>query len=332
MTRLLIVVLAALAIFATGFEGSTNGVARASASEVSATSSVVDMYVKVDGARLRSRPSTESMVKATLRLGTKVRAETQTVTGADGRRWYKVTYNSLGGYMREDLLSRTKPGSDPGTGGRNLTIPVLMYHSIGSGGSRYNVSFESFKQQLDWLRANGYTTVTLPSVYNYIYSGGSLPRKPVVLTFDDGYANHWNAVQAMNARGMKGVFYVPVYSGLSTEKLKSMAANGHQIASHTFNHPNLTTLSDSQLRHEIAGSKQALESRLGIPIRHFAYPYGAYNDRVIAAVKAAGYQGAVAAWGGSRWTPAKRWVQPRVEVSGLLSLNGFANLVRSHTG
>lgn len=96
-------------------------------------------------------------------------------------------------------------------------------------------------------------------------------------------------------------------------------------------HPMLTQVSDARLAREVEGCKLALESKLGAPVRHFAYPYGGYDSRVIAAVIAAGYDGAVAAWGDGNHTPARRWRQPRIEISGHLGLAGFAGLVRAHS-
>ncbi len=177
-----------------------------------------------------------------------------------------------------------------------------------------------------------YTTVSLPQVYDYTYEGGKLPSKPVVLTFDDGWASQWNAVLELNARRMKGIFFVMGGSiGLSDAQLRRMAGWGHEIEAHSLTHPDLPQLSDGQLYNEVAGSKKTLESRLGVPIHFFAYPYGSYNGRVIDAVAAAGYRGGIAAWGGGYWTPDQRWTEPRIEISGFASLQEFAYLVRSAT-
>ena len=91
---------------------------------------------------------------------------------------------------------------------RPLAIPVLEYHDVGYGVGTYQVTLPAFRQQLDWLQARGYTTVTLGQVYAYMFAGGRLPARPVVLTFDDARTSQWNAVRELNARGMRGVFFV----------------------------------------------------------------------------------------------------------------------------
>jgi len=64
--------------------------------------------------------------------------------------------------------------------------------------------------------------------------------------------------------------------------------------------------------------------RLGWPVRYFAYPYGESNGRIWAAVRAAGYRGAMNATGGIAGDPEKRWSAPRIEIGGTLSLDAFA--------
>jgi len=215
---------------------------------------------------------------------------------------------------------------------RALTIPVLEYHDVDFGVGTYQVTLPAFNAQLDWLRANGYTTVTLQAVYEYLFEGGDLPAKPVVLTFDDGRASQWNAVQALNARGMTGVFFIlGGGNALSDGQIRQIVAQGHEIESHTMSHPQLSRLSDAQLVYELVRSKQSLEAKYGVPIRYLAYPYGDYDARVINATSAAGYSGALAAWGGGSWTPQKRWQEPRIIVTGFATLGEFAGLVRGAT-
>lgn len=262
----------------------------------------------------------------------------------NGYDWYKITgYDaagesgwSAGRWLLPTSRKQTAPpvvsNPVPRLELRTLTLPVLMYHNIGYGWDRYAVTLSAFRDQLDWLQNSGYTTVTLPQVYDYMYEGGTLPSKPVVLTFDDGWASQWNAALELNTRGMKGVFFVMGGGiGLTDAQLQQMAVWGHEIEAHSLTHPDLTQLSDEQLYNEVAGSRKTLESRLGVPIRFFAYPYGSYNGRVVDAVAAAGYRGGIAAWGGGYWTPDQRWVEPRIEISGFASLDEFAYLVTSAT-
>lgn len=208
---------------------------------------------------------------------------------------------------------------------RSIHIPVLMYHRFGDPAERYQMPYWFFAQQLDWLQANGYTTITLSQLYDYIAGYGDLPARPVVLTFDDGFGSQMAAADMLHQRGMVGVFFVTTaQNGLDLATLSSW---GDEIGAHTIHHPDLTTLSDAQLWSELADARAQLQAWSGQPVNILAYPYGAYNSRVIATAQAAGYRAAVAAWGGKDWTPDKWWAEPRVEVSGLISLDTFIGYV-----
>ncbi len=111
-------------------------------------------------------------------------------------------------------------------------------------------------------------------------------------------------------------------------QIKDISDRGHEIGSHTISHPDLTSLSAEQLAYELEASRSELRAITQHPIDFFAYPYGASNERVVAAVQAAGYRGAVAAWGGTGWHPELRWMEPRVEIAGYLSLGEFAAFVQ----
>jgi peptidoglycan/xylan/chitin deacetylase (PgdA/CDA1 family) len=212
---------------------------------------------------------------------------------------------------------------------RALDLPILMYHRIGVPESRYQMSMWRFEQQLGWLGANGYTAVTLAQVYDYLYGFGQMPSRPVVLTFDDGWVSHWNAAAALERHGMRGVFFVTLDQPRMPDwQIRSLAERGHEIGGHTNTHPDLTAIGDARLWAEVAGNRQRLQDISGSPVDFFAYPYGAWDGRVIAAVESAGYRGAVAAWGGRGVRHDLRWTQPRVEVIGMVSIEDFIRQVR----
>ena len=212
---------------------------------------------------------------------------------------------------------------------RAFNIPVLMYHHVGEDAARYTIPLWRFEQQLDWLQGAGYNTVTLSEVYDAVEGIGTLPSNPVAITFDDGYVEQWGAAEAMRVRGMRGTFFI--LSGASTLadwQIRAMADNGNEIGSHSISHPDLTTVSDGQLWSELVDSRAALQAISGQSVDIFAYPYGAYDSRVIWAVEAAGYRAAVAAWGGTWWSPEKWWVEPRIEIGGTLTLDEFTVYLR----
>lgn len=178
-------------------------------------------------------------------------------------------------------------------------VPILMYHVIGDPEGEVPfldlwLSETDFRDQVNWLADNGYTAVTLVQVQEAWYDGGTLPEKPVVLSFDDGVLGQYLfGLPILREKGWAGQLNLKAEgSDLSTEQVKKMYRAGWEIASHTTTHPDLTTLDAAGLEAELAGSKRQLEKELGIEIVNFCYPAGRYNDTVIEAVKSAGYRGA----------------------------------------
>jgi peptidoglycan/xylan/chitin deacetylase (PgdA/CDA1 family) len=110
--------------------------------------------------------------------------------------------------------------------------------------------------------------------------------------------------------------------------IKQLIAAGWEIDAHTITHPDLTTVSASQLQTELAGSRAKIKSEFGQPANFFAYPAGKYDDTVIAAVKAAGYKGAVTELPGAA-TPDKPYELARVRIDGSDGVDGFASKMRS---
>jgi peptidoglycan/xylan/chitin deacetylase (PgdA/CDA1 family) len=170
---------------------------------------------------------------------------------------------------------------------------------------------EDFSGFLDLLAAGGYRAWTLFEAARRVRAGETLPRRSVVLTFDDGcrcFAEH--ALPALAQRGMTAtVFAVSQEVGgenewdqaagerrerlLAAEELRELADQGVEIGSHGRLHRDLTTCSGEDLEGEAAGSRHELEEALGRPVHTFCYPYGRWDHRARAAVEAAGYLAAV---------------------------------------
>ncbi|HSX28344.1 MAG TPA: polysaccharide deacetylase family protein [Candidatus Saccharimonadales bacterium] len=118
----------------------------------------------------------------------------------------------------------------------------------------------------------------------------------VSVTFDDGWESAYkNAAPVLSQYNIPSTFYIitdtfndPQY--LSTDQIKSLLASGHQIESHTVTHPNLTQVNDTQLGKELSNSKNTLQKLVNGPVTDFSSPLDAYNDHVIAAIKAQGYR------------------------------------------
>ncbi len=133
----------------------------------------------------------------------------------------------------------------------------------------------------------------------------SLTPKTIVITFDDGFENNLDAVEALIDREMLATWFIvtgavgqvphwedsgrPKGRILGGSNLRDMRAAGMEIGSHSVNHCKLPTLTDSQLALEVTQSKCTLEDILASPVKSFAYPYGAWDERCEIAVARAGY-------------------------------------------
>lgn len=200
----------------------------------------------------------------------------------------------------EVSLPVTKP--DPSTNTPRLPgvqiseVPILYYHSVMlEVGNEVRMPPDQFEAQMAYLKDQGYQSVSLYQLYQAFYKGGSLPPKPFVITFDDGYVdNHTNAFPILEEYGYTAtVFMVTSYIDgsdfLSWSQLKELAASGWEIESHTTTHPYLSKVDEATLWHELKSSKELLEEGLGQSVNFFAYPYGDYNSGVAQTVQDTGY-------------------------------------------
>jgi len=227
-------------------------------------------------------------------------------------------------------------------GPKAARIPILVYHYIRVNpdprdglGFSLSVTPANFAAQMDWLAQNGYHSVTTADLVAYMNGDRGLPAKPIVLTFDDGYADFYtNAIPILRVHDFTAVSYVvsgfigrPGY--MTATQVVSAQGAGFEIGSHTVDHVNLTRQSNDGLRYQLSASKEALERLLKRPVTSFCYPYGKYGAREANAVAAAGYQDATSTLGGSYRTLANRFVWTRLYVKGGESLGQFAYTVRA---
>jgi peptidoglycan/xylan/chitin deacetylase (PgdA/CDA1 family) len=223
-------------------------------------------------------------------------------------------------------------------------VPILMYHVIGDprpGTAPYPELFvrsRDFAGQMRWLARHGYRPVTLRAVWDHWHRGAPLPRKPIVVSFDDGYRSVAHAaLPPMRERGWPGVLNLTVKNlrvagGLSERQIRRLIAAGWEIAAHTVTHPDLTSLDDRELAAEVAGSRRKLRRLFGVPVEFFCYPSGRYDATVIAAVRRAGFLGATTTLEGLA-TPGKPFELRRVRVNRSDGVAGFAaNLAAATAG
>lgn len=189
---------------------------------------------------------------------------------------------------------------------RLAKVPVIMYHDVLP---KQEIFFDTTQAQLEadfrMIRDNGLTPISLDQLVAHLRTGVPLPPKPIVLTFDDGYASHYDYVYPLLKRyrypGAFSVFTDKLdgkiigRSTLTWEQLQEMADHPLiTVVSHSVTHPSdLRMLSDTDLRYELEASQRRLNNKLEMPIRYFTYPEGNHDERVVAAAEAADYVAAL---------------------------------------
>lgn len=195
-------------------------------------------------------------------------------------------------------------------------IPVLMYHGVGDAHNdwerRYCVPCKRFAGHMHRLAAEGMRACSLEDFSAWMAGDRQLPEGSFLLTFDDGFLGVFeHASPVLRDLGWPATVFL--VSGLIGERnewcrtenpsgvthpllaithIKTMRREGFAFQSHTRHHPDLMTLSEQELTNELAGSRRDLEDLLGEPVSYLAYPYGRFDQRVLEAVRQAGYQAA----------------------------------------
>lgn len=223
-----------------------------------------------------------------------------------------------------------------------LHVPILMYHYVeivtddrDTIRKSLSITPAIFEDQITTLLSHGFTPITLSNLMDYLNGSRGLPEKPVILTFDDGYRDFYTDVfPILQKRRIRAVLYMvsgflnTTRNYLTSEQLKAIANSDLvEIAAHSVNHPRLDLLDEKSRIKEITESKIYLQQLVGKPVRHFAYPYGAYNPYVISDVQKAGFETAATVEFGTHFTYAGRYILPRVRV-GQATGNQLLDLIK----
>ena len=214
-------------------------------------------------------------------------------------------------------------------------VPILEYHVIanpqpGAPYPKLYVRTRDFSIEMSWLARHGFHAVKLDRVLAAWTRGKPLPRRPVVLTFDDGYRSvYTHAFPILREYRWPGNVNLVVRrtqfaAGLPPRRVRALIAADWEIDAHTMTHADVTTLSGARLRYEIAGSRRWLRRHFHVPVHFFCYPSGHYDARAIAAVRAAGYLGGESEQQGFATLP-ERWAMPRIRVNLDEPLSAFAH-------
>lgn len=194
----------------------------------------------------------------------------------------------------------------------NKNIKVLMYHRISeeqpSDDDCHVVHVEDFRRQLMILENLNYIPITFEDYYLYLEGKLTLPKKPIIITFDDGHLDTYNlAYPLLREFDMRAVVFVIGqrsweyarweenageidYPLMSNEQILELHREGFEIGAHSMTHAKLPELSQGALSREVFGSKKEVENLLGEDIISFAYPYGGVSEGVQFMTRKAGFK------------------------------------------
>ena len=222
---------------------------------------------------------------------------------------------------------------------RMARVPILMYHYIeplpnDADNIRVGLTVHPgvFRQQLAFLHAQGYQSVSLYDLTYYLAQGIDLPDKPIVFCFDDGYRGlYQHAFPHMDAFGYTGTIFVltqlmdenhPSY--LTWRMAHRMYEYGWKIEPHSKTHVQLSNRPFELVQYQVLGSMQTVEAQIGIQPRYFSYPSGFYDQQVIDYLKALGFWGAVTTEFGLEHDIIGAFTWNRIRVSGKTTIDVLA--------
>jgi peptidoglycan/xylan/chitin deacetylase (PgdA/CDA1 family) len=226
---------------------------------------------------------------------------------------------------------------------RRIRVPILMYHYVGDlpeGSDEYRtdltISADTFRAHIDYLFFQGYTPISLYDLDDALLTGTRLPAKPVVLTFDDGYSDHYtNVYPALRQYGFNATFFIitgTADSGdpnhLSWEQIREMADAGMDMESHTKSHFDLRGREYDFLVYELLGSAESLQAYTGKTPYMFSYPIGHYDDAVLSVLDTMPIWRAVTTERGVLHTNDNRLELPRLRIHRQTGVTGLAQLLR----
>lgn len=228
-------------------------------------------------------------------------------------------------------------------------VPILMYHAVSEAPPpatyALSVTPHAFADQVALLAEDGFTPMTTAELADRWRGGRPLPARPVLITFDDGYAGvHEHALPTLAAYGFTATVFVSTgwlrgaYDNrrapdlmLDWTQLRELATAGLEVGGHSHSHPQLDQLAEPFLRGELTLCRELLTAETGRCPVSFAYPYGYSDRRVREAVRTTGFRQSLAV--GNSLADKNRqgpYDLNRLTLRRSISLTDFTRLLNGH--
>jgi peptidoglycan/xylan/chitin deacetylase (PgdA/CDA1 family) len=253
--------------------------------------------------------------------------------------WMVEDYNGTAAFTQgREVVIPKRPWNPSGVEPRGYQlVPILCYHNLGpQTRGRLLMSASAFEEQMRYLKREGYHVITIKEFLEFSALRQQLPRKTVILTFDDG----WRSFKEYAYPILKELEYpatlfiytdfVGARIALSWAELKELAQEGFDIQAHSKTHDDMrrkSTESDEEYRRrmqlELVQPLALFQQRIGQLPRILAYPYGSHDEDVVKRVREAGYVAAldVRRQGNPSFTPAL--TIHRAQIYSEMSLEDF---------
>jgi peptidoglycan/xylan/chitin deacetylase (PgdA/CDA1 family) len=225
------------------------------------------------------------------------------------------------------------------TNNRIPSIPILMYHSISEVSERnkkirsvnpaYSLAVSQFREQMEYLLTNRYTTLSLDQLLN----DESVPQKSLVITFDDGWANNYTCVfPILKNYGFTATIFV--ISGsigkanyMDWQQVREMSEAGLSIQSHSVSHKPLAQLSKTEVKYELETSKKTIADALGKEVDFLSLPHGVFNNKVLKIAQEAGYHAICTSEPGYSHACRNLPVMKRINISDQFQIDTFKKIL-----
>lgn len=227
-----------------------------------------------------------------------------------GKSWIIAEFNDISKVtVGQELVIPLKPFSKANLSQNGYqSVPVLAYHDFSeTKQNMMTVRKQDFELQMEFLKNNGYSVITLDNLFDFLDYKNQIPRKSVVITIDDGWRGVYEiAYPILKKYGFPATLFVytDLITGnkhtLSWAQIAEMSKGGLDIQCHSKTHRNFNEMMENESLQEVVSdieketreSARIIKSKINKDVKYFAYPYGESNNLAIAFLMKNGYRGA----------------------------------------